>query len=221
MNNRHRSMAILLISLTCLVPSAVFAQFAVGVKAGNWSEYNVSFTGTPMVGHDATWARMQIDAVEGSQVNVTFSSRLADGTLENATENLNFATGRFIDYFVIPSDLTEGDSFYDQTLGNNVSIHLVGAKNYAGADRTIISGTTPETQWYWDQATGVLVEARSVYEDFTLDTIISKTDLWNAQQRILGLDPLIFFALAFVFVIVIVAVALIMFGRKRASNHKI
>ncbi|MCW4011312.1 MAG: hypothetical protein NWF05_11965 [Candidatus Bathyarchaeota archaeon] len=218
MTLKHGFAAVLLVALMLTAPVAVFAQATVGVKVGDYAEYNVSFTGTPMEGHDANWAKMTVDAVEGGQVNVTFSSLLADGTVENATEYLNFDTGRYIDYFVVPAGLQLGDSFYDSFLGNNVSIYKVEVKNYAGADRTIVTGDTPETVWQWDQATGVLVEADSTYPDFTLHTVIDTTNLWAPQPKILGLDPLIFYALiaAIAAAIAIIAVAVVL--RKKAAS---
>ena len=223
MNCKRDFTVTLLAVLMLTAPLLVFAQSTIGVKAGNYAEYSVSYTGTPMEGHDANWAKMTVDTVEGAQVNVTFSSRLTDGTIENATEDLNFATGRYIDYFLVPAGLQVGDSFYDSYLGNNVSVTGTEVKNYAGADRTVVSGKTSgdtyETTWYWDQATGVLVKADSTYPDFTLHTIIDKTDLWAPQPKILGLDPLIFYALIGTLAAAILIAAVVITLRKK-SNPK-
>jgi hypothetical protein len=218
MNQKYVLITVLAVALLCIGPVTVLSQVTVGVKPGQYAEYNVSFTGTPMVGHDATWARMEIAGVEGSALNVTFISRLADGSTENVTENLNFATGRFIDYFVVPAGLNEGDSFYDQTLGENVSIIQTEVRTYAGAQRTVVSGATNETLWYWDQATGALVEAESNYPDFTLHTVIDKTDIWNAQSDLIfGIPPVVLFAILFV-VVVIVAFVVNVKVRKRTPR---
>jgi hypothetical protein len=211
------TLSLLLLIVTAL-PLTVLAQISVGVKQNDWAEYNVSSTGEPMPDHDAEWARMEIDGVEGARVNVTFSSLLTDGTVVNATENLDFESGRLIDYFVIPAGLEKGESFYSMADGN-VTIEDSEARTYAGASRTVISGTTvvsgtgAETLWFWDQATGVLVEARSVYPDFTLNTVIDKTDLWEPQ--IFGLDPVVFYGLVIVAVVVIGIVVVFAVRRKK------
>ena len=225
MSKKQGLTSVFLIVLILSTPAVVFAQATVGVKAGNWVEYNVTSTGTPMEGHDATWAKMTIDGIDGPQVNVTFSSRLTDGTIENATEDLDFATGRYIDYFLVPAGLQNGDSFYDNYLGNNVSVFDMKAQNCAGADRTVISGKTSgetyETNWTWDQATGVLVEAHSTYPDFTLHTVIDKTDLWAPQTKIFGLDPLVFYALLTAIVAAITVVGIAVRLRKKNTPNRL
>lgn len=215
MNVKHELTAALLLVLLGAAQFTVSAQITVGVKRGDWVEYAVSFTGTPMSGHDATWARMEIKGVEGEKVNVTFTSLLSNGTEENVTENLDFGTGRLIDYFVIPAGLEKGDTFFDRNEGN-VSISNVEVRTYAGASRTVVTGTTLYTLWYWDQATGVLVEARSEYPGYTLTTIANKTSLWAPQ--IFGLDQPVFFALVTVAVAVVVIIAVFVVLRKK-QNH--
>jgi hypothetical protein len=214
MNRKHSFMAVvLLFVLIGAVPLSVLAEISVGVKQGDWVEYDVAFTGTPIMGHDVTWARMEIKGVEGAKINVTFTSLLSDGTFENVTENLDFETKHLIDYFVIPAGLKEGDGFFDENVGN-ISISEVEVRTYAGATRTVVSGTTPETLWYWDQSTGVLLEAHSTYPEYTLTTVISKTELWVPQ--ILGLDPTVFYAATFAAAgMVILAVIVIAMRRKK------
>jgi hypothetical protein len=218
--NRKRLLALGSVFLIIfLVPSNVLASFSVGVKQNDWAEYDVSFTGTPTMDHDAEWARMEIDGVDGTRINVTFTSLLSDGNVVNATERLDFETGELIDYFVIPASLKEGDSFFSKTGDNTttVTIDEVAVRTYAGAARTTISGTTPETLWYWDQATGVLVEAWSVYPDFTLTTVMNKTSLW--QPQILGIDADVFYALVAVVVVIIVLIVLFAIRQNRLNSR--
>jgi hypothetical protein len=219
MNRKNLSALSLVFLIIFLVPSNVLASFLVGVKQNDWAEYDVSFTGTPTMHHDAEWARMDIDGVDGTRINVTFTSLLSDGNVVNATERLDFETGELIDYFVIPAGLKEGDSFFSKTGDNitTVTIDEVALRTYAGAARTTISGTTPETLWYWDQTTGVLVEAKSVYPDFTLTTVMNKTGLW--QPQILGIDVHIFYALVAVAVVVIVVIALLAIRQNRLNKR--
>ena len=218
--NRKKLLALSSVFLIIfLVPSNVLASFSVGVKQNDWAEYDVSFTGTPTMDHDAEWARMEIDGVDGTMINVTFTSLLSDGNVVNATERLDFETGELIDYFVIPAGLKEGDSFFSKTGDNTttVTIDEVAVRTYAGAARTTISGTTPETLWYWDQATGVLVEARSVYPDFTLTTVMNKTSLW--QPQIFGIDADVFYALVAVVVVIIVLIVLFAIRQNRLNSR--
>jgi|PlaIllAssembly_1097288.scaffolds.fasta_scaffold341138_1 hypothetical protein len=183
--------------LLVLVLASVFfsvspADILVGVKQGDWIEYNVSFTGNPPIEHDAVWARMEIISVDGKKVNASFVSRLANETVLEILEDLDLEKGRLIDMFIIPAYLDEGDVFYDQISGQIV-IDRVETRNYAGADRTVVYAEAVDTQWYWDRATGVTVEARTSNSMYTLDTVATGTDMWNSQ--IFGLDANIFYGL--------------------------
>ena len=183
--------------LLVLVLASVFfsvspADILVGVKQGDWIEYNVSFTGNPPIEHDAVWARMEIISVDGKKVNASFVSRLANETVLEILEDLDLEKGRLIDMFIIPAYLDEGDVFYDQISGQIV-IDRVETRNYAGADRTVVYAEAVDTQWYWDRATGVTVEARTSNSIYTLETVATGTDMWNSQ--IFGLDANIFYGL--------------------------
>jgi hypothetical protein len=201
-----------LVLILTMVPLTAWAEISVGVKQGDWVEYDVAFTGTPIADHDVTWARMEIINIEGAKVSVKFISLLSDGTTENVTENLNLETGHLIDCFVISAGLKEGDKFFDEILGN-ILISNVEVRNYAGATRNTISGTTQETMWYWDQATGVLVEAHSSYPEYTITTVITKTGLWKPQ--ILGLDPIVFYGLTIILAAVVVIMVIFIARRRR------
>jgi hypothetical protein len=53
-----------------LVADVALGEVSVGVKKGDWIEYNVTTTGTPEEGHDVTWARMEILSVQGKDISV-------------------------------------------------------------------------------------------------------------------------------------------------------
>lgn len=217
--NGKNLLAISLLSLMVVVaPFAALAALSVGVKQDDWAEYDVAFTGTPMIDHDVEWARMEVNDVEGVSVNVTFFSLLSNGTVIDATESLDFESGQLIDYFIIPAGLEKGDAFYSNMDGN-ITIEKVETRTYAGAARTVISGTTPETLWFWDQATGVLVEARSVYPNFTLTTVMNKTGLWEPQ--IFGFDPPVFYGLVAGVVVVIGVIAVFVLRRKKSEKSAV
>ena len=205
----------LLFLMASITPFAALCELSVGVKQNDWAEYDVSFTGTPMHEHDAEWARMKIDGVEGVRINVTFTSLLSDGSVVNVTENLDFETGELIDYFIIPAGLDENDSFYSVFGGEEIIVQIdeVSTRTYAGAARTVISGATPETLWFWDQKTGVLVEARSIYPDFTLTTVIDKTGLWEPQ--IFGFDPPVFYGMVISFSVAIILFVILLVQHRR------
>ena len=213
----NRNLCLTLSSLLILFnvfSATVSADVSVGVKQGDWIEYNVSFTGNPPVEHDVLWARMEVKGVESKRVNATFTSQLSNGSMLDVVENLDFEAGRLIDLFIIPANLNAGDKFYDNAVGN-VAIDGVEVRTYAGAARTVVHAAAVDTQWYWDKSTGVVVEARTSNSVYTLDTIAVTTGLWSPQ--ILGLDSTVFYALVTALAGVAIVAAVVLVVRRKRS----
>jgi hypothetical protein len=209
--NRKLSFTIILF-ITLIGVGNVLAEISVGVKKGDYIEYQVAFTGTPSEGHDVTWARMEIKEVQGESVNVEITSTHANGTQESFVANLNLQTGQLGDDLIIPANLNVGDMFFDINVGN-ITISGVEEKTYAGATRTVVHATTPETTYYWDKATGILVEGKSTFPDYTMNTIADKTNMW--QPKLLGLDPTVFYAFVGATVLIVVGLAFLIVRRKK------
>jgi hypothetical protein len=214
--NRKLALTIaLLIVLVVSAPIVVSAEISVGVKAGDWIEYQVSFTGTPPEGHTVTWARMDIVTVQGRNISLAIASKLSNETWVNETIQLNLETGQLGDDFIIPANLNSGDTFFDKR--GNITISGVEERTYAGAKRSIVSGTvqqtTYQTTYYWDKTTGVLVEGNSSYTDFSMYTKVDKTNMW--QPEAVGLYSTVLYALAIGATVIIVAVIAVLFSRRR------
>lgn len=171
--------AITLVLIAGLASLAV-ADLSVGVKSGDWIEYNVSYTGSPTEGHDVTWARMDILSVQGTNISVTITSRFADNTTEALNSTLDLATGHLIDDFIIPANLNVGDTFRDENLGN-VTIDAAQPRQYAGATRTVLTSNVGNNTYTWDQTTGVSVEGTSQTADYTIHTTVEDTNMWQPQ----------------------------------------
>jgi hypothetical protein len=213
----NRKLCLTLLTLLVLLSALaaiVSAEISVGVKKGDWIEYNVSFTGEPPTEHDAVWARMDVESVEGKRINASFTSQLSNGSKVDLVEDLDFESGRLIDLFIIPANLDVSDQFYDNLVGN-VTIDRVEVSTYVGAARSVVHGVAVQTDWYWDKLTGVIVEARTSSSMYTLDTIAANTNLWSPQ--ILGLDSTIFYSLVItVLAVVIIGMVVWVFWRKRS-----
>ena len=193
--------------------SDAIAEISVGVKKGDWIEYQVTFTGVPEEKHDVTWAKMEIENVEGTRINLNVTVKFSDGTIEPQTVTLNLETGQLGDDFIIPANLNSGDTFYDKNVGN-ITINSVEERTYAGATRTVVHATTSETTYYWDKATGILVEGISQFPEYTMNSIVDKTNIW--QPQLFGLDPALFYALVSGLALLVgVVVAFLIFRRKK------
>jgi hypothetical protein len=202
----------LLIVLIGIVPAAVSAEISVGVKQGDWIEYQVTFTGTTPESHNITWAKMEIVGVQGAVINLNVTTKFSNGTLLNETITLNLETGQLGDEFIIPANLNGGDTFFDKNVGN-ITISGVEERTCAGARRTVVYASTSQTVFYWDKSTGVFVEASSSFTDYTMNTKADKTNMW--QPQIFGLDSTVFYALVIAAVAILVVIAFFVIRRKK------
>lgn len=198
---------VIAIVLSCFVTAGVSAELSVGVKKGDWIEYQVSFTGDASFGHDVVWARLEVTNVQGAIVTVNITTKSTDGEISNLLPtNLNLDTGELVDDFIIPANLQIGESFFDKNQGN-IIITAMEKRTVAGAERTIITGVNPDTKYHWDQSTGVLVDANSTYTDYAITTKIDRTNMW--QPQVFGFDPTGFYAALVGIVIILVSLAVI------------
>ena len=169
------TMLVLIVYLFSVISAA---ELSVGVQSGDWIEYTVNSTGAPIQGHDVEYARMEIIAVQNPNITVTITSRFTDGSNDTITSVLNIETGHLIDDFIIPANLNVGDSFKDENYGS-VTINSSEVRTYAGAQRTILSATMGNNTYYWDQATGVSVEGSTYTADYSIESVISATNMWQ------------------------------------------
>ena len=204
------------IVLVVILPAAISAEILVGVKQGDWIEYQVTFTGTPAAKHNMIWARMEIAAVQGKSINLDMYSEIFQWNTGTETSTLNLETGQLGDDFIIPANLNAGDTFYDKNEGN-IMISGAEERTYAGATRTVVYANTSQTKFYWDKSTGILVEALSSYTDYTMHTTADKTNMWQAQ--IFGLDSTLFYALIIAAVAILAVIIFFVYPKKEMSPH--
>jgi hypothetical protein len=155
---------------------------------------------------------MEATAVQGETVSLNVTTQFANGTYLYENVTLNLETGQLGDDFIIPANLNAGDMFVDQYHGN-ITITGVEERNYAGATRTVVYASAAQNAYYWDKATGILVEGTSTFPDYTIHSIADKTNMW--QPKIFGLEPTVFYALLITAAAVIVAVAALFALRRR------
>jgi hypothetical protein len=179
-----KKLVLVLISFFLMFSLISFASatLTVGVKAGDWIEYQVTFTGTPPdPSHSVVEANMTVLNVSGSSIQVNIISTLSNGTQLSTNSTLNLQTGQLIDNFIIPANLQKGDRFYDSAIGSNITITGSQQGIYGGATRTVINATSGSNTYVWDQVTGVDVEGFSSGEGYTMHTLASGTNIWQSQ----------------------------------------
>lgn len=217
MVNRLRFLAVATVLFLFLTVNTASADISVGVKKGDWIEYTVTTTGIPEEGHDVTWARMEILDLKGTDIAVNVTTKARNGTYESGIMNLNPAEGKVGVWFVIPANLNPGNSFLDAAIGQNVTVEGSEERTIAGVTRTVTHATTPERIKSWDKATGVFVESIDTLQNYTLNAIATRTNMWSNQ--ILGLDVPYFYSVVLVTAAVVAAAAYFL-RRKRNSLGK-
>ena len=202
-----------ILSLACIAS----AQLAVGVKKGDWIQYQVTFTGTPSPDHSIVQAKMEVLEVQAPTIKVNILSTYANGTQVSTNSTLNLQTGQLIDDFIIPANLKAGDKFLDSNVGN-ITISTVEQRTYAGATRTVDTATSGSNTYVWDQATGISVEGTSQGSDYTMHSLATATNMWQAQNQILGFDPTFYLIIAAIIAIVIIIIAAVAISAMRRKK---
>jgi hypothetical protein len=214
--NKLGLLAISFILIFMIVPSAVAASdVSVGVKQGDWIQYNVNVTGNPPEDHNIKGAIMNVTNVQGTAITLDIQTLFNNGTNYPGLITLNLATGILGDDFFIPKNLNVGDKFYDAYQGN-ITITSQQTQEIAGARRTVILGSSRYTNYTWDKETGTLVAGFSIEPDYRMTTSTVGTNIW--PQDIIGLSPIVFYVtMAATFV---VAAALVVFCARWIAQRK-
>jgi hypothetical protein len=226
-------LSIVSVSLFALA-ALVSGEPLVGVKEGDWVEYDVRMTGTGSMPptHDVRWMRIEVLPVQGAAFSVNLTSRYANGTAGSAVWKFNFTEGNVEGWIIIPANLGAGDTFYDYSIHTgvpvNVTIENEEQKTVLGVPRMVTYGHDSLRHKEWDKATGVFVGTTEVYknvttragwyiEDVTVTVKATATNMWS-PDLILGLNQTAFYTLVTIIIVVtvlILSLVIVLTRRKR------
>jgi hypothetical protein len=198
---------ILLCTIVCVLiivsPAYAFEAPSVGVKKGDWMEYNVSITGPVFApSHNITQFRLEILNVEGAAFLANITAWYVNGSVPSAVWKFNFTEGNVGGWVIIPSNLAVGDTFFDSGSPRNITIEGIKQETVAGAIRSITSSSDSKRPIKeWDMATGVYTYSVEYPKNLTIVTTAVATNMWSPQ--ILGPNIPVFYEL----VAVIIALA--------------
>ena len=219
--------------------------WAIGVKAGDWIEYDYTATNAPLGTTMSTWMKVEILSVEGTTVAVRLTMRMSNGTegSENLTldfaRDLPYGTGGTFDTFfgfgfVIPANSTVGKDYIYIVLlspafmlGKQIDGETTGT--YAVASRTVVYATfsyigdrygNNPLEYYWDKQTGVMVEASATLNGMSVTAKATETNIWEAAPSGFPIEPIYLYILAALAIIIAVgAAAFIMRRRKKPPEE--
>jgi hypothetical protein len=200
-------LAISFILIFMIIPIAAAANdISVGVKQGDWIQYNVFVTGNPPADHNIKRVSMNVTDVQGTAIILDIQTLFNNETNHPDHITLNLSTGILGDDFIIPKKLNIGNQFYDAYQGN-ITITGLEQRTEAGAQRTVVLGATNYTTYAWDRETGALVQATSNEPEYKMVTTTIATNFWLPD--ILGFTPATFYAVLAVTIVVAAAVAVV------------
>jgi hypothetical protein len=215
-------------------PTLVHGAPSVGVKKGDWIEYDVSVAGTGSMPptHDVRWFRMEVFLpVQDTAFSVNLTSQYANGTVGSAVWKFNFTEGNVEGWIIIPANLSAGGTFYDYSLHTgvpvNVTIQGEEQKTVLGATRTVTYGQDSLRHKEWDKATGMFIGTIEHYknvttkkgwyiEDLTVTVTAVATNMWSPEVS-LEQNQLAFWAVVAVLVVLLVLVLVVVARRKRCK----
>jgi len=210
----NRELALLMtwgIVFAGMAPATISAEISVGVKEGDWIEYKITYTGTPPE-ERLTGIEIEILGVQGKSVTISGVLKASDGTQKTDTKTIDLETGQIEGGFIIPANLTKGNTFFEQIEGN-ITISGVEERTYAGGRRRVVYATVSNGAFWWDKTTGVLVEQSTSLDNYTVTMKADKTNIWPAEFW-LPIDPNLF-SILIAAAIMVAAVALVMIRRRK------
>ena len=215
-----RKLALLAISfivLFMIAPIAVaVSDVSVGVKQGDWIQYNVNVTGNPPGDHNIKWASMNVTEVRNTNITLDIQTLFNNGTNYPEHITLNLATGILGDDFFIPKNLDVGNKFFDAYQGN-ITITSIQQQTVAGVQRAVVLGATNYTSYVWDRETGTLVAATSIEPDYTMVTDTNSTNIWEPEKQSsqLTLSSLVIELIGVIVLVAVVGIVALVVWQKR------
>ncbi len=202
------------VSVTIL-PTLAYGETSVGVKKGDWIEYNITITGPPLDPlRNLTGYRTEILEVYGESFMANKTALSVNGTLSSSIWNFNLIEGQVYGWVIIPSNLSMGDAFFDADKSANITIEGEEQKTLLGAIRTITHASDPGKVYReWDKATGVYVYAVEHTANYTVITNAVATNMWSPQT--LGQNQTAFYQLVRATTILAVLFSVMLVARKK------
>ena len=205
---------------TVLTGNPINSNVSVGVKQGDWMEYNVTYIGAAAPPEDyPTWFRFQITKVQGTSITADMTYEAVNGTISTSSYTYDLKTG-VLQLLVVPAGLTYADVFYHEKY-ENISIADTESGTYAGETRTAVHATFDDIEAYWDKETGIFLQSEQVLDSnnktVAQQVMIAATNVWHyptAAPDQSGLDPNVVNGVAIAVIVIVGIIAFFIIRRK-------
>jgi hypothetical protein len=205
--------------LIVVLPTRGYEEPSVGVKIGDWIEYDVNITGNPPAVHrNVTWMRIEVMQVDATSFPVNLTVRFANGTLDSSIWKFNFSEGNTEGWVIIPSGLGLGDTFFDNfsKTDKHIMIQSQEQKTVLGAARTVTYANDAYRDKQWDKATGVFISSSEIFRNWSAYVTAVETNMWSPQ--ILGINQNAFYALAGTSIVLTASIVSLVFVAERKRS---
>jgi len=162
-------------------PTRGYDEPSVGVKEGDWIEYDVNIMGNPPAVHrNVTWMRIDILQVKGAVFPANVTVRYSNGTVGSSVWEFNFVEGNTEGWVIIPSGLGSGDSFFDNfsKTDKHITIQSQEQKTVLGAIRTVTFANDTYRNKQWDKDTGIFVGSSEIFRNWMAYVTVVDTNMW-------------------------------------------
>ncbi len=199
--------------LLLLLATLVYAETSVGIKSGDWIEYEFTVKGAPPPSMPQR-VKAECLSVVGTTVTLSMTMHMGDGTEHMETMIVNVASGSGNATFqvLIPANSKAGDTIKVVNYGD-LTIAGETTGTYAGASRTIVyaslSQGNMQFNYRWDKQTGVLVEISLTQGAASAAYKADSTNLWQASSNPLALPSSLPVELLSIGISVLVAIAMV------------
>jgi len=155
----------------------VFADYTLGVKSGDWIDYDVTFS---VAGQSLSGSvKVTVENVQGMQINGTIEFNVQGYSITQPQPfsiDVGAGTGTYTQ-FIIPANLTVGD----YVPAENAYVQDIVTRD--GRKALVINASIPfegvSGQVYYDQATGVLLEGSTPISGTEYSIAFAGTSLWS------------------------------------------
>jgi hypothetical protein len=186
LKNRERwILTAVIIVLIAVAITRATAYSSLGVKTGDWIEYDIQGSVSPEYSLTVSFLN-----VTGTNLAMQLTQSTVIGAPLNYTENIDFSTNEDFPIgfltaraCLIPNGLETGDSVYLGTEFGNRTILSEATRSYAGADRIVaccnFTLQLNRYVFYWDKQTGVLLEATMSHDTTSYNLSVIDTNMWT------------------------------------------